>query len=109
MNETPAHGAPDGATPGAGPAPSLRAYLGLYSAGFVGREEMIATVAAWPFEPEEGLDEGHPEPTHQDNTLAVVSAARLLGQLTREDVAEIQRRIDLRAGGAAGGGAERRP
>lgn len=89
MNETPANG-----TSADEPAPSLRAYLGLYSAGFVEREQMIATVAAWPFEAEEGLDEGHPEPTHQDNTLSVVAAARLLGQLTREDVEEIQRRID---------------
>ena len=103
MNDTPAPGASAD-----GPAPSLRAYLGLYAAGFVGREEMVATVAAWPFEVEEGLDEGHPEPTHQDNTLSVLAAARLLGQVTREDVAEIQRRIDGRPDGPATG-AERRP
>jgi len=89
MNETPAHG-----TPAPDSAPSLRAYLGLYAAGFVEREQMLTDVAAWPFEEEEGLDEGHPEPTHQDNTLSTVSAARLLGQLTREDLEEIQRRID---------------
>lgn len=89
MNETPAHG-----TPAPESTPSLRAYLGLYAAGFVEREEMLATVAAWPFEEEEGLDEGHPEPTHQDNTLSVVSTARLLGQLTRADLEEIQHRMD---------------
>ncbi|MFI0968316.1 hypothetical protein ACH4S8_44335 [Streptomyces sp. NPDC021080] len=102
MNDTPAPGAS-----GAGSAPSLRAYLGLYAAGFVEREQMIATVAAWPFVAEEGQDEGHPEPTHQDNTLSVLAAARLLGQVTREDVAEIQRRIDSRPDGPADG-AERR-
>lgn len=75
--------------------PSLRAYLGRYASGLVGREEMLATVAAWPFETEQ-LDEGHPEPTHQDNTMSVVATARLLGQLTREDVEEIQSRIDRR-------------
>ncbi|MFF4347796.1 hypothetical protein [Streptomyces sp. NPDC001530] len=80
---------PDNAT-----TPSLRAYLGLYAAGLVERERMIATVASWPFEAEEELDELHTEPTHQDNTMLVVAAARLLGQLTREDVEEIQRRID---------------
>ncbi|MFG2882149.1 hypothetical protein ACGFYV_07455 [Streptomyces sp. NPDC048297] len=76
-------------------SPSLRAYLGRYAAGGVSREEMLATVANWPFEPED-LDPGHPEPTHQDNTMSVVSAARLLGQLTRQDVEEIQRRLDRR-------------
>ncbi|MFB7248648.1 hypothetical protein CW362_06260 [Streptomyces populi] len=100
MNDTPA--------PDAGSAPSLRAYLGLYAAGFVEREQMIATVAAWPFEAEEGLDEGHPEPTHQDNTPSVLAAARLLGQVTREDVEEIQRRIDGRPDGPADG-TKRRP
>ena len=99
MNDTPAPGAS-----AAGSAPSLRAYLGLYAAGFVEREQMIATVAAWPFETEEGLDEGHPEPTHQDNTLSVLAAARLLGQVTREDVVEIQRRIDGRPDDPADGG-----
>ncbi|WP_217245554.1 hypothetical protein [Streptomyces sp. AC602_WCS936] len=74
---------------------SLRAYLDRYAAGLVGREEMLATVADWPFE-EEQLDEGHPEPTHQDNTPSVVAEARLLGQLSREDVEEIQLRIDRR-------------
>ncbi|MEU9140787.1 hypothetical protein AB0D33_33325 [Streptomyces sp. NPDC048404] len=103
MNDTPAPG-----TSAADATPSLRAYLGLYAAGFVEREEMIATVAAWPFEAEEGLDEGHPEPTHQDNTLSVLAAARLLGQVTREDVAEIQHRIDGRPDGPVDG-AERRP
>ncbi|MEV6198228.1 hypothetical protein AB0M19_38275 [Streptomyces sp. NPDC051920] len=98
MNDTPA---PDASAADA--APSLRAYLGLYAAGFVEREQMIATVAGWPFESEEGLDEGHPEPTHQDNTLSVLAAARLLGQVTREDVEEIQRRIDDRPDGPAGG------
>ncbi|WP_329301158.1 hypothetical protein OG410_24485 [Streptomyces sp. NBC_00659] len=103
MNETPVPGAST-----ADSAPSLRAYLGLYAAGFVEREQMITTVAAWPFETEEGLDEGHPEPTHQDNTLSVLAAARLLGQVTREDVEEIQRRIDSRPDGPADG-VERRP
>ncbi|MGW0971832.1 hypothetical protein [Streptomyces sp. NPDC002516] len=103
MNDTPAPGAS-----AAGSAPSLRAYLGLYAAGFVERERMIATVAAWPFETEEARDEGHPEPTHQDNTLSVLAAARLLGQVTREDVEEIQRRIDGRTDGPPDG-AERRP
>ncbi|MFF3884634.1 hypothetical protein [Streptomyces sp. NPDC001914] len=103
MNDTPA---PDASAADA--APSLRAYLGLYAAGFVEREQMIATVAGWPFQPEEGLDEGHPEPTHQDNTLSVLAAARLLGQVTREDVEEIQRRIDGRPDGPADG-TERRP
>ncbi|WP_406332200.1 hypothetical protein [Streptomyces sp. NBC_00203] len=74
--------------------PSLRAYLGLYATGLVAREQMIATVASWPFEAEEEVDEGHTEPSHQDNTMLVVASARLLGQLTREDVEEIQRRID---------------
>jgi hypothetical protein len=74
--------------------PSLRAYLGLYAAGLVEREQLIATVASWPFEAEEEVDELHTEPTHQDNTMLVVAAARLLGQLTREDVEEIQRRIE---------------
>ncbi|MFF3452142.1 hypothetical protein ACFYXJ_33940 [Streptomyces sp. NPDC002667] len=103
MNDTPAPGVST-----AGSAPSLRAYLGLYAAGFVERERMIATVAAWPFETEEARDEGHPEPTHQDNTLSVLAAARLLGQVTREDVEEIQRRIDGRPDGPPDG-AERRP
>ncbi|MGW0996657.1 hypothetical protein [Streptomyces sp. NPDC002520] len=77
-------------------SPSLRSYLGRYAAGGVTREEMLATVANWPFEPEEAFDPGHTAPTHQDNTLSVVAAARLLGQLTREDVEEIQRRLDRR-------------
>ncbi|MET7701001.1 MULTISPECIES: hypothetical protein [unclassified Streptomyces] len=74
-------------------APSLRAYLGIYAAGMIERERMIATVASWPFEPEEKIDDGDTEPIHQDNTMLVVSAARLLGQLTRQDVEEIQQRI----------------
>ncbi|MFK4084356.1 hypothetical protein ACI2LF_09630 [Kribbella sp. NPDC020789] len=74
--------------------PSLRGYLQFYADGFVDREEMLTTVAGWPFVAEAELDEGHPEPTHQDNTLSVVSEARLLGRLTREDVEEIQRRLD---------------
>ncbi|TWD83183.1 hypothetical protein FB561_4342 [Kribbella amoyensis] len=72
--------------------PSLRGYLELYAAGFVEREEMLSAVAAWPFQ-QEDHDEGRIEPSHQDNTLSVVSGARLLGQLTREDVEEIQRRM----------------
>ncbi|MEU6478961.1 hypothetical protein ABZ858_19135 [Streptomyces sp. NPDC047017] len=75
--------------------PSLRAYLGRYAAGLVPREEMLTTVANWPFEQEE-LEEGHPAPTHQDNTRSVVTAARLLGQLTREDLEEIQHRTERR-------------
>ncbi|MGW1530854.1 hypothetical protein [Streptomyces aureus] len=108
MNDTPAPGEP-GTGPGTGPGqtPSLRAFLGLYAAGFVDREQMIATAAAWPFEAEEGMDEGHPEPTHQDNTLSVLAAARLLGQVTREDVEEIQRRIDGGPDGPADGAARR--
>jgi len=74
--------------------PTHPADLGLYTTGLVAREQMIATVAAWPFEAEEEVDDLHTEPTHQDNTMLVVAAARLLGQLTREDVEEIQRRID---------------
>jgi hypothetical protein len=84
--------------PDADSTPSLRGYLELYAAGFVDREEMLANVAAWPFVEEQATDEGQPEPTHEDNTLSVVSAARLLGQLTREDVLEIQQRLDIAEG-----------
>ncbi|GAA1511053.1 hypothetical protein [Kribbella lupini] len=70
--------------------PSLRGFLELYAAGFVDREEMLSAVASWPFEDEKT----DPEPQDQDNTLAVVSAARILGQLSREDIEEIQRRLE---------------
>ncbi|MGW7277394.1 hypothetical protein ACWGIV_03580 [Streptomyces sp. NPDC054844] len=74
---------------------SLREYLRRYAAGEIPREEMIATVAAWEFE-ESDWEEGHIEPSHQDNTLDVVAGARLLGDITDEDVEEIQRRVDAR-------------
>jgi hypothetical protein len=80
--------------PDAETTPSLRGYLQLYAAGFVDRDEMLTAVAAWSFIPEAELDEGHPEPTHQDNTLSVLSAARLLGHLTRADLEDIQHRLD---------------
>ncbi|MCX4539357.1 hypothetical protein [Streptomyces sp. NBC_01565] len=69
--------------------PSLRDYIDRYAAGEIPRGEALATIAAWDFE-EEWFDPAHTAPTHQDNTLAVVHQARLLGQLTPEDVEEIR-------------------
>lgn len=67
---------------------SLRAYLARYAAGDVGREEMVATVAAWPLQ-ERDLDPAHTLPDHQDNTADVLAAAVLNGQVTEEDYREI--------------------
>ncbi|KIF01417.1 hypothetical protein PL81_35595 [Streptomyces sp. RSD-27] len=75
--------------------PSLRAYLKRYAAGGIPREEMLATVAAWDFE-EEIQDDLVIEPIRQDNTHSVVSGAALRGLITREDLLEIQRRLDAR-------------
>jgi hypothetical protein len=74
---------------------SLREYLRRYAAGQIPREEMIEAVAAWEFE-ESDWEEGHIEPSHQDNTLDVVAGARLLGDITDEDIEEIQQRLDAR-------------
>ncbi|MFD7626331.1 hypothetical protein ACFV7Q_09820 [Streptomyces sp. NPDC059851] len=70
---------------------SLRAYLNSYAAGEVSREEMISTVAAWPFE-ERDFDPAHTLPDHQDNTTDVVGHAMLLDKITEEDYEEIFRR-----------------
>lgn len=67
---------------------SLRAYLARYAAGDVGREEMVATVAAWPLQ-ERDLDPAHTLPDHQDNTADVLAAAVLNGRVTEEDYREI--------------------
>ncbi|WP_055689105.1 hypothetical protein [Streptomyces prasinus] len=69
---------------------SLRSYLSEYAAGRHSREEMIATVAAWPLQ-ERDLDPAHTLPDHQDNTTDVLAAAVLNGQLTEEDYREILR------------------
>lgn len=76
---------------------SLREYLQRYAAGDIPRDEMIETVAAWEFE-ESDWEEGHIEPSHQDNTLEVVAGASLLGDITREDLEEIHRRRTARHG-----------
>ncbi|MGW3200042.1 hypothetical protein ACWDBD_36855 [Streptomyces sp. NPDC001118] len=70
---------------------SLRSYLADYAAGRVGRDEMLATVAAWPLE-ERDIDPAHTLPDHQDNTADVLAAAVLNGQITDEDYQEILRR-----------------
>ncbi|MFD9570851.1 hypothetical protein ACFWBI_13480 [Streptomyces sp. NPDC059982] len=75
--------------------PSLRAYLKRYAAGGIPREEMLDTVAAWDFD-DEVRDDLVIEPTRQDNTHSVVSGAALRGLITREDLVEIQQRIDAR-------------
>ncbi|MET9321068.1 hypothetical protein ABZX75_12920 [Streptomyces sp. NPDC003038] len=64
--------------------PSLLAYLKRYAAGEIPREEMIATVAAWDFE-ESDWEEGHIEPSHQDNTASILYGSFLLGEITEED------------------------
>lgn len=71
---------------------SLRDYLIRYAEGGISREEMLATVAAWPLEDPEELDHGHTLPTHQDNTAFVLSGAALLGRITDDDYEEILRR-----------------
>ncbi|MER6212964.1 hypothetical protein ABT213_02780 [Streptomyces sp. NPDC001674] len=75
--------------------PSLRAYLQQYAEGGVPHEEMLATVAAWDFE-EQVRDELVIEPMRQDNTFAVVYSAAAIGQITDEDIDEIERRINAR-------------
>ncbi|UQX02506.1 hypothetical protein [Streptomyces sp. RerS4] len=73
--------------------PSLRAYLQRYATGEIPREEMLATVAAWDFE-DEIRDELVIEPIRQDNTFEIVYTAVVLGQITEEDVQEIERQMD---------------
>ncbi|MFD5505001.1 hypothetical protein ACFWJS_35800 [Streptomyces sp. NPDC127061] len=73
---------------------SLREYLARYAAGGIEREEMIATVAAWPLQ-ERDLDPAHTLPDHQDNTADVLTAAALNDQLTEEDYREILARRQL--------------
>ncbi|MEV4437889.1 hypothetical protein AB0K09_02550 [Streptomyces sp. NPDC049577] len=70
---------------------SLSEYLEEYGAGRIDREEMLATVAAWPLEERE-WDMAHTLPTHQDNTADEISGALLEGILTEEDYREIWRR-----------------
>ena len=70
---------------------SLLAYLDSYAAGGIDREEMLATVSAWPLE-ERDWDLDHTLPDHQDNTADVIAGAVLNGQLTEEDYREIFRR-----------------
>ncbi|MFD4740159.1 hypothetical protein ACFWNQ_22715 [Streptomyces virginiae] len=70
---------------------SLREYLNSFVAGEVSREEMIRTVAAWPFE-ERDFDAAHTLPDHQDNTTDVVAEALHIDQITDEDYEEIFRR-----------------
>ncbi|GHG50196.1 hypothetical protein [Streptomyces griseocarneus] len=71
--------------------PSLRAYLDDYAAGRIGREEMLATVAAWELEERE-WDLAHTMPDHQDNTAEVISGAVLNDRITEDDYREIWRR-----------------
>ncbi|MFD3936675.1 hypothetical protein ACFWSF_17540 [Streptomyces sp. NPDC058611] len=71
--------------------PSLRAYLSRYAAGEIPREEMLDAVAAWEFE-EDDWEEGHIEPSHQDNTFNVLAGGVLGGELTEADYQEIHRR-----------------
>lgn len=75
---------------------SLRDLLDRYAEGRIPREEMLATVAAWPLEEYE-IDHGHTLPTHQDNTAFVISGAVLNDVITEEDYREIFR---LRRGGS---------
>ncbi|MFK0011074.1 hypothetical protein ACN6AT_15705 [Streptomyces sp. JL4002] len=74
---------------------SLRAYFKRYAQGGISREEMLDTVAAWDFE-EEVWDELVVEPIRQDNTFEIVYTAQVLGQITEEDVRDIERRTDTR-------------
>ncbi|MFD7626344.1 hypothetical protein ACFV7Q_09885 [Streptomyces sp. NPDC059851] len=78
-------------TEGTHPMNSLRAYLAKYAAGQVNREEMLDTVAAWPFE-ETVFHPTHTLPTHQDNTTDVLAAAVLNDQISEADYEEILRR-----------------
>ncbi|MFQ6199145.1 hypothetical protein [Streptomyces sp. NPDC000405] len=71
--------------------PSLRTYFKDYAAGRIGREDMLATVAAWELEERE-WDLAHTLPDHQDNTAEVISGAVLNDQITEEDYREIWRR-----------------
>ncbi|MEU9939540.1 hypothetical protein [Streptomyces lavendulae] len=76
--------------------PSLRAYLKHYAEGGIPREEMLTAVAAWDFE-EQVRDELVIEPMYQDNTFSVVYSAAAIGQITDDDIDEIERRIDARS------------